>query len=114
MREQEIMSRSKCAWCGKEFEKTHNRQVCCSKECQKERQKELNRNRQQRYYYRHKVGNVNSKNITDLGSRGTSQTSHSKNNFRDEYKSIQSEKKRLGLDYNFISKSLEHRLEETT
>ncbi|WP_407462810.1 hypothetical protein [Methanobrevibacter sp.] len=102
-----------CAWCGKEYEKTSNRQVCCSKECQENRNRELAAKRQSRYYYRHKIGNTNSRNITDLGSKGTSQTSHSKENFHDEYRSIQSEKKRLGLEYNFISKSLEHKLEET-
>lgn len=104
---------AKCKWCGKTFTKTSNRQVCCSQECQKERQKELSRNRQQRYYYRHKVGNINSKNITSLGSKGTSQTAHPKENFPDEYLSIQSEKKRIGLDYDFNPKSLEHMLEET-
>lgn len=107
------MSKSICAWCGKPFEKQHNRQVCCTKECQQNRNRELAAKRQSKYYYRHKVGNVNSRNITDLGSKGTSQTSHRKKSFPEEYRSIQSEKKRIGLDYNFISKSLEHRLEET-
>lgn len=91
------MSKSKCAWCGKEFHKTHNRQVCCSKECQKNRNRELAAKRQLRYYYKHKVKNISKITYTKLGSKGTSCTTKPKPSFEEEHYSLIREAKRIGL-----------------
>ncbi len=89
---------SKCKWCGKLFEKQHNNQVCCSRECQDKRNQESSANSSMRHYYRHKVGNVNRKAITSLGSKGTSSTTKPKEDFEEEHKSIINEAKRIGFD----------------
>lgn len=104
---------SKCKWCGKEFVKTNNRQVCCCKSCQDERNRELAAKRQSRFYYKHKTGNVNRQTLTKLGSKGTTCTTKPKPDFEEEHKSIVSEAKRLGLNMNTFSKSLGHIVEET-
>jgi len=86
-----------CAWCGKEYEKTSNRQVCCSRECQQNRNRELTAKRGMKHYYKHKVGNVNKKCITSLGSKGTSCTTKPKPTFKEEHRSLINEQKRIGL-----------------
>lgn len=88
---------TKCLWCGKEFKKHYNNQVCCSKACQEERNRELAANRQHRYYHKHKEGNVNKKALTLLGSKGTSCTTKPKKSFDEEHKSIIKEARRLGF-----------------
>ena len=45
---------AKCKWCGKPFQKQHNRQTYCSKECRKEARREQNRNHQLRHYHKYK------------------------------------------------------------
>ena len=90
---------ARCLWCGKEFIKSHNRQVCCSKECQDNLTAENWAKASMKYYYKNKVGNINKRNLTDLGSKGTTQTCHRLEDFDEEYKWIQEEKKRLGLKF---------------
>ena len=92
------MKKAKCKWCGKEFTKKYNNQVCCCRECQDKRNQEASARSSMRHYYRHKIGNVNKKAITSLGSKGTSSTSKPKEDFEEEHKSILSEAKRIGLD----------------
>lgn len=43
-----------CKFCGKEFEKTHNRQMYCSEYCRKEGTKEQTRNRVHKWYHKNK------------------------------------------------------------
>lgn len=101
---------SKCKWCGKLYEKDYNNQVCCSKECQDKRTQELSAKRSMRHYYKHKIGNVNKKAITSLGSKGTSSTTKPKSSVEEEHKSLISEARRLGLNTkkSSFSISLEH------
>lgn len=89
---------STCKWCGKEYEKQHNNQACCSKECQDNLTRENSAKSSMRHYYKHKVGNTNKKAITSLGSKGTSSTTKPKESFEDEHKSLVNEAKRLGLN----------------
>lgn len=91
------MTMAKCKWCGKLFEKKTNRQICCTRECQENRNRELTAKRGMKHYYRHKVGNVSKKAITSLGSKGTSCTTKPKETFEEEHKSLVNEAKRIGL-----------------
>lgn len=106
---------SKCKWCGKLYEKEYNNQVCCSKECQDKRNQELTARRSMRHYYKHKIGNVNKKAITTLGSMGTSATTKPKPTAEEEHKSLVKEARRLGLNTkkSSFSISLEHIVRET-
>ena len=88
---------AKCKWCGKLFEKQHNNQVCCSEECQKERNREASARSSHKHYHKHKYRNVSVKAWTTLGSKGTSCTSKPKDDYEKEHKSILSEMRRLGL-----------------
>lgn len=89
---------SKCKWCGKEYEKKYNNQACCSRECQDNLTRENSARASMRHYYRHKIGNVNKKAITTLGTMGTSATTKPKHTVEEEHKSILKEAKRLGLN----------------
>ena len=55
----------KCAYCGKPFEKKHNRQKYCSEECAYHAHLEKHRIRNMRYYYRHR----DRINKTKIGTR---------------------------------------------
>jgi len=89
---------AKCKWCGKLFEKDHNNQACCSKECQDKLTAENSAKSSRKHYYRHKIGNTNKKAITSLGSKGTSSTCKPKGSFDEEHRSLVSEARRIGLD----------------
>lgn len=106
---------SKCKWCGKIYEKEYNNQACCSKECQDKLTAENSAKASMRHYYRHKVGNVNKKAITSLGSKGTSSTTKPKDSFEKEHKSLISEARRLGLNVKKFSNPIlsEHIVRET-
>lgn len=105
---------SQCKWCGKTYEKQYNNQVCCSKECQEKRNQELTNKRVLKHYYKHKTGNVNTKALTTLGSKGTSCSTKPKDNVKDEHQSLVKEARRLGLNIkkSSFSISLEHILKE--
>ena len=45
---------AKCAYCGKQFTKHHNRQIYCSQHCRTEARKEKRRTYNLRYYNKHK------------------------------------------------------------
>ena len=55
----------KCAYCGKTFERKHNRQKYCSEECAYHAHREKHNIRCRRYYYRHK----DRINKTKIGTR---------------------------------------------
>ena len=46
--------KAKCAYCGKPFTKTHNRQVYCSDECRNNSRKEKRRKYNYKYYTKNK------------------------------------------------------------
>ena len=106
---------SKCKWCGKLYEKEYINQACCSKECQEKRNQELTNKRVLKHYYKHKIGNVNKKAITSLGSKGTSATTKPKPTAEEEHKSLVNEARRLGLNTkkSSFSISLEQIVRET-
>ena len=55
----------KCAYCGKTFERKHNRQKYCSEECAYHAHREKHNIRCRRYYYRHR----DRINKTKIGTR---------------------------------------------
>ena len=55
----------KCAYCGRTFERKHNRQKYCSEECAYHAHREKHNIRCRRYYYRHK----DRINKTKIGTR---------------------------------------------
>lgn len=55
----------RCAYCGKTFERKHNRQKYCSEECAYHAHREKHNIRCRRYYYRHK----DRINKTKIGTR---------------------------------------------
>jgi predicted nucleic acid-binding Zn ribbon protein len=57
--------KAKCAYCGKEYTKTHNRQMYCSDECRKNSRKEKRRIYDSRYYYKNRY----KRNYTLIGTR---------------------------------------------
>lgn len=90
---------SECKYCGKPFNKVHNREMYCSDTCC------LNALREQKAKYQRKR-RLNIKSgliIVDeikrygVGSYGTSLSEHPKSNFHDELVAIQKEKRRLKL-----------------
>ncbi|WP_283390483.1 hypothetical protein [Methanobrevibacter woesei] len=78
----------KCKWCGKEFIKTHNRQMYCCSECSRyaHMEQKVIYARKYRKLYAHK---------DCLGSGGLG--SHPDDDFKREYMSIQREKHRLKI-----------------
>lgn len=81
----------KCAYCGKEFEKHHNRQIYCSPECSKEANREKDRIRHLRYYYKHK----DRINTTKIGTRTIGPRAHQDKEREAEI--VQNEIDRIGL-----------------
>lgn len=83
--------KAKCKWCGRTFEKHHNRQTYCSPECRKEADKENNRNRQHRHYYRHRQRILaKRKGTATIGPKPNPDTTR-------EHEIIQNEIRRIGL-----------------
>ena len=81
---------AKCQYCGKLYIKKHNANKYCSKECKHESQLESKRKYINKRNLR-KSYNTRIKNITELGSLGTSSTCHRKESFEDELRSIRSQ-----------------------
>lgn len=86
----------KCRWCGCLFEK-HSNEKYCSCYCRKQARLESKRNYINGRNLRDKHYNTRIKNLTTLGSKGTSSDVKVKKSFREEHNSIVSEKRRLGL-----------------
>ena len=88
----------KCAYCGREFEKHHNRQIYCSPECRNNAHREHKRN----WAYRHYHQNKTHINKVKIGTRTIGPHKHP-NNTR-EAEIVSNEKQRLTgsncLDYN--------------
>ena len=88
----------KCAYCGKEFTKTHNRQVYCSPECRKKGDKEKANRRWRKWYHKNK----NRLYQKQLGTRTIGPHRHECNEREAEI--ITNEKDRLlnskSFDYN--------------
>jgi len=87
---------NKCKWCGKPFEKQHNRQEYCSDKCK------LNALREQKAIfsrkYRSKYKNRKSDSYWGMGSGSLS--AHKKDSFDEEHDAIQKELKRLRIKKN--------------
>ena len=83
-----------CKYCKKEFTKTHNRQVYCSKTCSKEAKREQDRNSWHKWYHKNKH-RLSEKRRWGLGSGELGPHMH--HNPTKEYKSIQRELSRLRL-----------------
>ena len=81
----------KCALCGKEFERKHNRQIYCSKKCAQEGARIKDRKTKLAWFYRNKQKIYQ----TQLGTRTISQ--HPNPNPEREAEIIKNEKQRLGL-----------------
>ena len=81
----------KCALCGKEFEKKHNRQIYCSDECRTEAKRRQDTKARLRYWHKNKTR----LNKTRPGTICISQ--HRNPDTDKEQKIVQNEKQRLGL-----------------
>jgi hypothetical protein len=85
----------KCAYCGRTFERKHNRQKYCSEECAYHAHREKHNIRCRRYYYRHK----DRINKTKIGTRTIGPKPNPDPNREAEI--IQNEVERIGLRINF-------------
>ena len=91
----------KCNYCGKLFIKKGNANRYCSQSCKHESQLESKRRYSNKRNIR-KSCNTRIKNITELGSWGTSSTSHRKPNFNDELRSVKAQIRMLRIWIFFI------------
>jgi predicted nucleic acid-binding Zn ribbon protein len=89
---------SVCHWCGKEYTKTHNRQVYCSEQCQKYGY--LEKARIRKVNYRKKYKNFQSEKR--LGSYAASLGPHRVENFYQEYEIVHKEVKSFGLNRSTV------------
>ena len=85
----------KCAYCGKTFERKHNRQKYCSEECAYHAHREKHNIRCRRYYYRHQ----DRINKTKIGTRTIGPKPNPDPTREAEI--IQNEVERIGLRINF-------------
>lgn len=85
----------KCAYCGKTFERKHNRQKYCSEECAYHAHREKHNIRCRRYYYRHR----DRINKTKIGTRTIGPKPNPDPTREAEI--IQNEVERIGLRINF-------------
>ena len=81
----------KCAYCGRTFERKHNRQKYCSEECAYHAHREKHNIRCRRYYYRHR----DRINKTKIGTRTIGPKPNPDPNREAEI--IQNEVERIGL-----------------
>ena len=91
-----MMMMGKCRYCGKLFIKKSNANQYCTEHCKHESALESKRKYINRRNIR-KSCNTRIKNITELGSWGTSSTSHRKDSFEEEIRSIKSEMRLLRI-----------------
>ena len=85
----------KCAYCGKEFTKHHNRQIYCSDECRKQAKREQDRKAWTRWFHKNK----NTLYQTQLGTRTIGPHKHP--NTEREQEIVNNEKNRT-LNSNFF------------
>ena len=83
--------KAKCAYCGKTYKKTHNRQTYCSETCRKNARQEKRRIYDSRYYYKNK-NIINKKRI---GTRSIGPKPHP--DIEREAEIVQNEVERIGL-----------------
>ncbi len=86
---------AKCKWCGKEFNKKHNREVYCSDEHRKYARQEQNRVNFRTYYTKYKSLWGEDK-LYGLGSGFLSSNRHE--NFVSESLAIKREKQKLNIE----------------
>jgi predicted nucleic acid-binding Zn ribbon protein len=87
--------KAKCAYCGKEYTKTHNRQMYCSDKCRTEARREQKRKWALKYYHKNKTRI----NHTKIGTRTIGPHKHE--NDERETEIVQNEIKRVGLRLTF-------------
>lgn len=85
----------KCNYCGELFIKKSNANKYCSENCSHEAQLESKRRHINKRNIKEKHYNTRVKNLTTLGSLGTSSTCHRKLDFEEEARSIQRMRKFL-------------------
>jgi hypothetical protein len=83
-----------CKWCGREFIKTHNRQIYCSKHCSKYARQEKNRGYFRKYYHKYKE-TMHEEERFGLGSGYLSMHRH--NDFHQESIAIRKEMQKLKI-----------------
>ena len=86
----------KCNYCGHLFIRKQNAEKYCSGHCRHEAQLESKRKYANKRNIR-KNYNTRVKNLTTLGSWGTSSTSHPRKTFEEEHRSIKREMKHLRI-----------------
>lgn len=96
-----IVYNARCKWCGKPFNKPHNRSMYCSPECALNNRREIKARYQRKRRLSIKKGLLvlSEKQRYGLGSYGTSHSNHRKESFESEYLAIQKEKRRIGITY---------------
>lgn len=94
-----ILYNARCKYCGKPFVKYHNKVCYCSDECRgnalREQKAEYARRRRSSIQKGELV--ADEKTRYGLGSFGTTKRAHRLDDFDDEYRSIQKEKRRLKI-----------------
>ena len=88
---------TKCKWCGSLFERHTSNQSYCSEHCRHEAHLEDKREYINCRNLKEKHYNTKIKNLTELGTYGTSSSCHRKSSFELELKSLRNEYKRIGL-----------------
>lgn len=99
--ENEVYYKHKCKYCGKPFNKKHNREMYCSKECRKYALREQKARYQAKRRLKIKRKElVLRHNYKNLGSYGTCSAFHRRSKFEDEYRAVKREMERIGLRKN--------------
>jgi hypothetical protein len=83
-----------CKWCGKQYNKKHNRQMYCNEECSKESERENNNKRRIKYYHTYKF-QMDEEKKYGLGSGFLGM--HRTDDFNTEYEKTIKEKVRLKI-----------------
>ncbi len=91
-----MMFLEKCNYCGHLFVKKHNAMKYCCEHCRHESTLESKRKYINKRNVR-KNHNTRIKNLTELGSLGTSSSYHPKKDFDEEYRSIRSQMRMLRI-----------------
>lgn len=86
----------KCNYCGTLFIKKGNANKYCSDHCRHEAQLESKRKYINKRNLK-KQHNTRIKNLSELGTLGTSSSYHPKKNFEEEYRSIRSQMRMLRI-----------------
>lgn len=94
-----LLKKNKCKYCGKLFVKKHNREVYCSKDCRRNalREQKARYQAKRRLKIKRKELILPEHQISGMGSYGTSCTGHMRSSFEEEYRAVQREMQRIGL-----------------